>query len=54
MNLRTVIILFAVIVVIANIIALNALPDALVGLNLIVIGVLAGAGYFFWQQKMRK
>ena len=55
MNLKNIAIVVIVLIVIANIIALNALPDTIVGLNLVVIvAVLAGIGYFYWRNQQNK
>ncbi len=55
MNLKNIAIVVILLIVIANIIALNALPDTIVGLNLVVIvAVLAGIGYFYWRNQQNK
>lgn len=52
MKWTQIIAILAVLIVIANVIALNALPDMIAGINLVLIVVaLAGTGYFFWRRK---
>ena len=48
MTLKNIAIAVIILIVLANLIALNALPDAIVGLNLLaIVAVLIAIGYFF-------
>jgi|GEM_PF-4018002 len=46
--------ILVVLIVIANVIALNALPDMIAGINLVVIvAIVAGIGYFVWRRNRK-
>lgn len=55
MTLKNILIAFVLIIILANIIALNALPDAIIGFNLIaIVAILLVVSYFFWRRNQQK
>lgn len=55
MTLKNILIAFVLIVILANIIALNALPDAIINFNLFaIVAILLAVGYFYWRRNQQK
>jgi hypothetical protein len=55
MNWKLIGLILLAIIVVANLMALNTLPDLIVKLNFVVLGlVLAGAAYVYWRRNQKQ